>query len=592
MFRTHGELALRLLDPTGASRDDVVSNRIVLLAEAAGECDLGCTLETATAAVSAFFRAPGAQRSSYLGQLRDGTFSFFALTASETVREYLEAALDPLDLFFDTNSLFGLLELHENPLNEMCHELVRIIRKNRMPFRLYYHEATLQELERAVSAAANNLLSIRRGGRSWNRSLSAAALSVPSRFSSIELKYHRLNLASPLDPEVFLKRYRNLEPLLSSLGLTIFRPSNPPADSEDQERWERVAAYKDFLTQDTRGLGRRERPYFALDHDMTVLLCVTHRQKPAQTAMKSGALMVTVDFRLRTFDGREQHRGKVPAVVLPDELIQVLRPFTGVATEDFDRQFAETFAIPEFRTVHSNYARTSAGVLSYLSAFDDVPRETAVALLSDDLLMEQLKEVKPESEDFAELLEHAVLKEREAIAAERDRLAQEVASVELRAAERVREIEEQVAHRMAERDASIATLASQVREAEGRTVAAERAGTELTQKLALQDERVRVLERERAMEQEVMAERVAGRTRAVRWLLAIGGALVGTGFWFTLGLWARLPGLETSPHKVAIYVLVELLWLEVCALVRWPKYGWWIVGSLIVTTVVGLIQIV
>ena len=306
--------------------------------------------------------------------------------------------------------------------------------------------------------------------------------------------------------------------------------------------------------------------------------------------MKSGALMVTVDYRLRAFDSREQHRGKVPAVVLPDELIQVLRPFTGVATEDFDRQFAETFAIPEFRTIHSNYARTSAGVLSYLSAFDEVPRETAVALLSDDLLMEQLKDIKPESEDFAELVEHAVLKEREAIAAERDRLALEVASAELRASERVSEIEEEASRKIAERETSIEALASQVREAEQKTAAAQRAGAELTQKLAVQDERVRALEVERASERAAQTARVVRRMRVVRWVVALGLALGGTAFWFTLGLWAGIPGLENSPHKVAIYVLVELLWIELCALVGWPKAARWIVGSPIVTTFVGLIS--
>lgn len=129
-------------------------------------------------------------------------------------------------------------------------------------------------------------------------------------------------------------------------------------------------------------------------------------------------MFLSNDFLLYRFDRFEltKRRG-IQTVVMPGQLLQVLRPF-GRSSDDFDRRFVATFGIPEFRTIHSDYAMTSSRVLSYLATYADLPEEMAVKILTNEVLIDRLRHVEASSPAFREAVEAEIIKDNAALADE------------------------------------------------------------------------------------------------------------------------------------------------------------------------------
>lgn len=153
VFRQHGALSIELL-ATSEIADDAAS-RDAALSVALRDRNYDDT-DVARVAIAAFFSHVTDARSRYLAQLLDGTFTFFALTVHDAAAEYLRGTVEPLTLFLDTNFVFAILGVQDNPLSDIARQLLQLIKENQFPFRLYVHEETLEEstARRRASAAA------------------------------------------------------------------------------------------------------------------------------------------------------------------------------------------------------------------------------------------------------------------------------------------------------------------------------------------------------------------------------------------------------------------------------------------------------
>jgi hypothetical protein len=118
--------------------------------------------------------------------------------------------------------------------------------------------------------------------------------------------------------------------------------------------------------------------------------------------------------------------GSRPVVVLPDAFLQSLRPFLGGAIFD-DHAFVQAFSSSEFRAggSASGNASTVQRVMSYLAAFEDLPTETAVRILTDNILIEGLRRYEESAPEFAAAIEKAIFAHNEMLVKERDELLQE-----------------------------------------------------------------------------------------------------------------------------------------------------------------------
>jgi len=292
---------------------------------------------------------------------------------------------------------------------------------------LRYHQATKRETENTIVNITDRLKKYR-----WTRSLSRAALN--SRYlTGIELKYHQLNADIGIDMDTFMRRFSHAEIILKEKRIDIYRTNT----NRLKERTELVSAYVKFLER-----RRTEKRGDAIEHDMTVLDAVRAIRSDKTSSLDAGSLLITCDYNLYKFDWEYSRKSNtLPCTVLPNSFWQTLRPFIP-SQLDFDRTFAETFAIPEFRTIRSGTAAASSRLMGLLSTYRGLPEKIATRLLSNDTLIISLRSIH-DDQQFQETVDVAIV-------AENDLLREEKAALEKRVEEEItrnRALKEQIYQR-------------------------------------------------------------------------------------------------------------------------------------------------
>lgn len=398
-FRRHGIQAVALLDPQAEIAREHHASLSTIRESAISDLFEEAHRSAARESISSFISAVRSdrKRGEYIAQLADGAFNYFSLTVAPEVSEKLRGQLSKLVLFLDTNFLFGILQLHANPQVDVSAELLDVIQKFKLPFMLRYHEATTREMYNTLYYFGGELRK-----RKWPQSISRAAVQSGA-LSGIELRYHQKHSERSIEVDDFLSPYDHWDILLKDRGIDIYRVES--SDQRLRARADLEAAYKAFL-----GRLRREKPYDAIQHDMSVLETVRSLRSNAKSTLDAGAILVTCDYYLCRFDWESSRDdGKPNCAVLPSLLWQILRPFVS-NSQGFDQAFAETFALPEFMLTRGGAERAASRMLSILAGYQDIPEETAAKMLANDLLLAELQTKKTDKE-FAEAVESALANE-------------------------------------------------------------------------------------------------------------------------------------------------------------------------------------
>ena len=415
LFRRHGLQTVSLLDVHRGPAKDAQPILKASLDDLLDQLECGETeRKTFENAIRLFLSEVGgdSDRRTFVVQLADGAFSFYSLSAPPEVSARLQSKLEELTLFLDTNFLFGILGLHVNPFDSVSEELIAVVSREKLPFKLRYHEATLDEMHRTIVGITSTLK-----GRYWPQAVSRAAIRSPY-ISGIEKRFHEMNANQTVDPAVFFEPYDHPDVLLKDKGIQIYRSSSRRLE----ERADLIGQYKEFLER-----RHREKPYEAIDHDMTVLDCVRHLRSTAASSLDAKGLIVTCDTLLTRFDWQElRTNDELACTVLPNHFLQLLRPFI-TASAEFDKSFAESFAIAEFRTISKSNEATLK-LLTMLATYEDIREETVQSLLANELLIDKLKGSKNDAE-FKQLVDAAIAAENaqllEELIAAQDQAARE-----------------------------------------------------------------------------------------------------------------------------------------------------------------------
>jgi hypothetical protein len=395
-FRCHGLQAAALLDNSLDIAPAYSESLFSLLNESLKEIFSPELRAPARDAILSFFveLENHPEQGTYIEQLEDGVFHYFSLIVDPEVAVRLQKKLNQLTLFLDTNFLFDILGIHEKTYYvEISNQLLDTINTHKLPFKLRFHQATAREMRTAIAYHGSELRTQQRT-QEYSTAANYSPLSYPLK---IDPEHHRRNGAIPIDADSFLKRYEHVDILLKDKNIFVHRSQL----ERRRERAELLEKYQQFLS--SRG---RMKPYETMNHDISVLDAVHQMRSKAKSSLEAGALFITRDTLLYMFDWMtSQQQDRVACAVLPDIFLQVLRPFVS-SSADFDRSFEETFVIPEFRAIESKSSEARAKMLSYLTAYETLPEETASQLLSNDLLLEPLRPT--ENEQFHEYLESAL----------------------------------------------------------------------------------------------------------------------------------------------------------------------------------------
>lgn len=316
-----------------------------------------------------------------------------------------------LKIFLDTNFLFSILGLHENPSNESAIELVSLLAqiKDRVKVTLYVMPLTVDEVRRTLTAYQERLNQMALTPR-----LGSIATVLDGDLSGITYRYldavrgakYRLSAKEYFDPYL-----SNLVGVLRARGVELY---NERVDDLSQTQ----PVIDDILEQqqfEKRRFENRAKSYEALRHDVT-LWHLANGRRPSRLDAPLDALfwVTTVDYRLLGFDAHKRKRAgdSVPVCVHPTVLVQMLQLWVP-RTPALDAALFHSLqaALPHFFDSHAE--EMSLRILKAISRFedvDDIPEETIASLLVNKALRQRMN-AEPEIEAQIRLVRDAIVDE-------------------------------------------------------------------------------------------------------------------------------------------------------------------------------------
>ena len=226
-------------------------------------------------------------------------------------------------LIIDTNVLFSLLDLHENPGNDPSRDLQALMSllKGKVNIQLAVLPLTLDEAKRTLLYYKQKLSRV-----DVTPLLGRATLRSENRLSGVTQRFFQA--ASQGRHRLSADAY--FEPYLEDL-LTIARSKGIELYNENTTRFgTRQDVVDDILAQQTHEKSKSDhpKPYDAIHHDVVLWHCVNDRRGAgSQGPLDATYWLVTLDFQLLGFDSFK-HRGRasyVPVCIHPTVMVQLLQ---------------------------------------------------------------------------------------------------------------------------------------------------------------------------------------------------------------------------------------------------------------------------
>ena len=306
-----------------------------------------------------------------------------------------------LRLFLDTNFVFSLLDLHENPANEVAVELVRLLDvvKNHVKSQLYVFPLTVDEVTRTLSNVRRELSDLDVHPRLGKIARNTAV----GRGNGVRARY--LRAASNADHRLSSKDY--FSPYISDL-LTILRAKGLEFFNESVESLSSEPKIVDdiLLEQQFESKRRIERrkTYEALRHDITLWHFVDgKRTVRIESPLDAVSWVVTVDHNLLRFDRyKTEIRGgsALPICVHPAVLIQMLQLWVPRSAE-FDETMLQCVRALLPHPNDTDVEAVTLKILRTLSRFegvDGLQEEVVSAVLLNRALRERMGQAVEDTE--------------------------------------------------------------------------------------------------------------------------------------------------------------------------------------------------
>lgn len=448
-------------------------------------------------------------------------------------------------IFVDTNFLFSLLELHENPSNAAAQELRELVHHlNGNPqIELFITPDTIEEAKKSISYTKGQL-----SGLPSSHNFTQAALQGGFSGMAIRFLTERLRRSGKLTAEEWFDPYLNdFVPMARGKGVELFNEKLEDYSTRQDvvDDIHVVRKYEERLPEN------RRKSYPKIVHDM-VLWHFVNDKRPAyvESPIDATSWILTVDFRLIGFDEHKQkHSGsKVPLCIHPTSLIQLLQ-FWVPRTKEFEEAMLGSLRLPFlFQDFDAEAEKTSLKILKGIGRFDgseELSQDTITHVMFNDGLRSRLQTERSEDAEVV-LIRDALVEEMRLRADEESSKAKALEAEVLK------------------RDSDIAALADQKRAVEEESAQAKRAKEEADeaaqQALASQGAELGdVKNRLQAMEEDrAEREKKTALFTYLVWLAVVIG-LSAAGAWQAAKLFpwfAKILGAIPTSGLVAIIIFV------------------------------------
>jgi hypothetical protein len=368
-----------------------------------------------TSAVDEFIRSgpPGAR--GFILQHLHAHLLMIAASLPEATLAGLQTRLKSttqLTLVIDTNVLFSLLDLHENPGNDPSRDLQSLtaLLKGKLNIQLVVLPLTLDEAKRTLLYYKQKLSRL-----DVTPLLGRATLRTENWLSGITQRF--LQAAGQGRPRLSVDAY--FDPYLEDL-LTIARSKGIELYNENTAKFgTRQDVVDDILAQQERekSKGDHAKPYEATHHDVVLWHCVDDRRSAgSQGPLDATYWLVTLDFQLLGFDSFK-HRSRasyVPVCIHPTVLVQLLQLWLP-RDANVDAAMLNSLRPMLPHQFDTDAEEVTVKILASLSRYenvDDLGEDTVAEILMNQALRQRMRGEK-DIERQTRLVRDAIIEEAE-----------------------------------------------------------------------------------------------------------------------------------------------------------------------------------
>jgi hypothetical protein len=364
-------------------------------------------------AINVFFDSNDLNIRSYiLGYLN----TYFFLEAGNLQESTIQALADltskkpTFNIFVDTNFLFSILELHENPSNEAALSLKKLIQElaGKVTVKLYVLGPTIDETKRVLIAQQQYCSELRLYSNLAEAALNADVSGIVEKFIQASKK-----TGYSLSAEAYFNPYiKDLISIIRSKNTEFF---NEKVDKyeESQDVIDDIVTQVEFEKTRIDGSGKT---YEQLKHDI-VLWHFVHGKRPlrVESPIEAAYWIVTVDYRFLGYDSFKvrKQQSAIQICLHPTTLIQMLQ-FWVPRTPQFEEAMIKSMQLPFlFQEFDLKAEQVTIRILETLGRFEkvgDLSRETVSAILMKEALRQKML-VEPNVEKQIQLVKEALIEE-------------------------------------------------------------------------------------------------------------------------------------------------------------------------------------
>ena len=297
-----------------------------------------------------------------------------------------------IDVFLDTNVVFSVLGLHENPGDDVAVRLVRLAEelKDTIDLRLYVLPETVEETRRTLRAIVHSLSDFR-----GQPNLAEAA--TRTRLYGLASAYFEAAKRSPqlLTADDYFGPYESdLVSILRQRSIELYNTDLSPlhVDQEVLDDMHELEERQSFRPQGSK-------PYAANLHDMVLWHFVkSRRSSRVESPLDAKAWIVTLDYGLLRFDRDRQIEVGRPAVcLLPSSLIQFFQ-FWVPSVAQLDEALVGSVRQPLLFLEYDRQAEeVTLRILRQISRFsdaEDLDPDLVTEILTNEALRNRLSETR------------------------------------------------------------------------------------------------------------------------------------------------------------------------------------------------------
>lgn len=294
------------------------------------------------------------------------------------------------DLFIDTNFLFSILELHDNPSNEAAILLLNIANKlkGKVRIKFYTLPITINEAKKVLSMVSKDFNDLRITPVLAQVSLEDHSIGngIMRKFLSDAAKNNRT-----LTSEIYFSPYiKNMITIARSKQIELFN-----------EKIDDYTGDEDVISDIEKQLEREKhtphpKTYEQLEHDIVLWHFIKNRRKIGiESPLEAKSWIITIDYRLLGFDAFKStvYHSEIPICVHPTSLIQLMQ-FWIPRTEEFDETIFNSIRMPFLLGEFDHKAEeASIKILEALGRFEDInnlQKDTITSIFYNDALRQKM----------------------------------------------------------------------------------------------------------------------------------------------------------------------------------------------------------